>query len=96
MKKVLYPFQQETDILRQIEHKDCAALEILLAGKGTGKLVINAPTGELLRTWTERLQRVCSEPVLSRDSMSEDIVMAGTMEKAARTDTGTLRGWRRR
>jgi hypothetical protein len=77
----MYPFQQEMEIRRQVENNEFENLEVLLSGKGIGKLVVNAPTAELLKTWIERLERVCQEPLLSKESSAgNDIIMAGTID----------------
>ena len=47
-------------------------------------------------SWIEMLQKVCDGDVRDEGKEEQDAVMVGTMEKAAKTETGTLRGWRRR
>ena len=89
--------KQEEAIQAMIDKQDVQALEEVLSGRGPMKLIVNAPSLELADSWIEMLERVCAGDV-PRDQGKEeqDALMVGTMEKAAKTETGTLRGWRQR
>jgi hypothetical protein len=94
--------KQEDQIQDQIDNNDIENLEVLLAGRGKGRLVINAPTYDLLCEWMKHLEDVCNgrfdnnNPIHDIYNLNPDhLIMAGTMEKAARSD-GVLRGWRQR
>ena len=87
--------KQEEAIQRMIEENNIDGLEELLSGRGTGKLVVNAPSMELAAEWMDILSKA-AENTLPEGSAENDVLMVGTMEKAARSDTGTLRGWRHR
>jgi hypothetical protein len=63
---------------------------------GTNKLTVAAPSEELLRDWKEVLEMACEGKGVSSNASSDEILMVGTLEKAARTEDNTLRGWRHR
>ena len=63
---------------------------------GTNKLTVAAPSEELLRDWKQVLEMACEGKGVSSNATSDEILMVGTLEKAARTEDNTLRGWRHR
>jgi len=93
----------EEQLQRLMDAADVDGLEELLSGLGAARLVVNAPSAELCAAWMVALGKACAIPqrrggssasASASDGMS--VVMLGTMEKAARTATGVLRGWRHR
>jgi hypothetical protein len=66
-------------------------LELLLSGKGEGRIVINALSGDMLNEWMRHLQ----DTVNGKHSSSKEVTMSGVLEKAARK-VGKISGWKRR
>lgn len=66
-------------------------LELLLSGKGEGRIVINALSGDMLNEWMHHLQ----DTINGKHSLSKEVTMSGVLEKAARK-VGKISGWKRR
>lgn len=84
--------QQEEQLQHLLDSGDIDSLEELLSGRGSARLVVNAPSAELCNSWMSALAKAAGEDSVE----SRPVAMLGTMEKAARTATGVLRGWRHR
>ena len=82
--------EQEEHLQLMLDKEDITGIEDLLSGRGQVSLVVNAPSAELMKTWIEALSQAAV------NSGAKRVSMLGTMEKAARTATGVLRGWRHR
>ena len=70
---------------------DIEGLELLLSGKGEGRLVINALSGDMLNEWMRHLQ----DTIDGKHSLSKHVTINGILEKAARK-VGKISGWKRR
>lgn len=86
-----------------IQSNDIYKLSKLLAGRGMGKLVMSFPTAFARDQWYNKFSLVCSgkaigdnAEILESKDFKEEVVFQGTFEKAARSDDGKLRGWRKR
>lgn len=94
--------KQEEDIEAMLKANDILKLSKLLAGRGTGKLVVSLPSKFAQDQWMLKLQSVCSGKHASSaagdraSGTHEDVVYKGSFEKAARADDGQIRGWRKR
>jgi len=88
--------KQEEQLQHLIDSADIDGLEDLLSGRGAARLVVNAPSAELCDAWMQALGKACTVAQGVQSSEETPVVMLGTMEKAARTATGVLRGWRHR
>lgn len=86
---------QEEEILRLIDDKDLDKLTDVLSGRGTGRLVMSAPSAEVMKEWIDALQLACKIGKNS-DGNEPSVYKAGLLEKAARGKEGGLRNWRQR
>jgi hypothetical protein len=86
---------QEEEILKLIDEKDLNKLTDVLSGRGTGKLVMSAPSAEVMKEWMEALQLAS---MMSKDEEGNplSVYKVGLLEKAARGKEGGLRNWRQR
>jgi hypothetical protein len=60
MKKFSGLVKQERAIQLLIDDNDVAALSQLLAGRGTGKLIMRAPSAYAQEEWIAHLEECCS------------------------------------
>lgn len=94
--------KQEKVIQSLIADNDVYKLSKLLAGRGTGKLIMSFPTEFARDQWYSKFTVVCSGQVLGsatrieEKDFKEDLVFQGTFKKAARATDGNLRGWKKR
>jgi hypothetical protein len=100
--------KQERVVQRMIDDNDIPNLAKLITGRGTGKLFISAPSQYVQDEWMNYLQLCCDGQfdTHSNDdsatidnigkSLDKDIFFSGTLEKAARTNDGTVGGWKSR
>eukprot|EP01034_Spumella_vulgaris_P022060 gene22060-28155_t len=106
MKRFSGLVKQERIIQTLIDDNDVAALSQLLAGRGTGKLVMRAPSAYAQEEWIAHLEECCSGNFMARlteeaggDSElidDHEVFFTGSLEKAARNEQGKVSGWRRR
>lgn len=89
--------KQEKQIQQLIANNDIYKLSKLLAGRGSGKLVLSFPTAFARDQWYSKLFMVCNGnfPIQEKE-VDERIIFQGTFDKAARSGDGKLRGWRKR
>jgi hypothetical protein len=86
--------KQDEMVQKMLYEQDIDGLQLLLSGKGSGRIVVAPPTVELAKVWFEKLDQVCNEHPLA--SVGSETIFAGTMEKAARSDTGSKKTYRKR
>lgn len=94
--------KQEKHIQQLIDSNDVTTLSRVLDGRGSGKLVMCAPSAYVQDEWMYYLQ-ACCEGKFRQEAVDEEgnvreaeVYFTGNMEKAARNDQGLVRGWRQR
>ena len=95
MKRMAGLASQEEEILRHIDDKNLEKLTEVLSGRGTGRLVMSAPSAEAMKEWMDVLQLGCNGGIDTHGNEVE-VYKSGTLEKAARGKEGVLRNWRQR
>lgn len=85
----------EEEILRLIDERDLVKLTEVLSGRGTGRLVMSAPSAEIMKEWMEKLEVACNLGI-DKNGIQHQIEKSGYLEKAARGKEGVLRNWRQR
>jgi hypothetical protein len=98
VKKYSSVLNQEKKIQDMIDDEEIELLQEVLSGKGKAKLFICCPSEELRNNWMEML-RAAIVGVVDYGAVEEnDMLMSGTMDKAARSEKPPhdIRGWRTR
>jgi hypothetical protein len=94
--------KQEKMVQQLIDNNDIAVLAKLLAGRGSGKLVMCCPSAYVQDEWVHYLQSCCDGRFKNGladaegNAQEQEVFFTGTLEKAARNDQGLVRGWRQR
>ena len=105
VKRFAAVLKQEKEIQRKIDtvtkedegwEEDLAGLQELLSGRGTGRLVVNCLSEELCLNWLAMLQAAARGELDGQPIKDDEMLMAGSMNKAARSSAGHLHGWRGR
>lgn len=95
MKRMAGLASQEEEILKLIDEKNLDKLNEVLSGRGTGRLVMCAPTAEAMREWIDILKIGCNMG-MDESGNEYEVYKVGVLEKAARGKEGALRNWRQR
>jgi len=89
LKRHQHQLQLEDGIHEMIASQDVNGLQLLLAGRGSGTMVMSAPSEYMMCEWLKQIQLCCSGGTYADDK----VVLAGFIEKAARgkvSDTKVL------
>ena len=96
VKRFAAVLKEEKEIQRMIDDEEIDGLQELLTGRGHGRLIVNCSSEELCRDWLEMLQAAALGVLDEQPIPDDELLMAGSMDKAARSSTGHLHSWRGR
>jgi hypothetical protein len=80
LKRHQHQLKLEDGIHEMIASQDVNGLQLLLEGRGSGKMVMSAPSEYMMHEWLTQIQQCCSGGAHE----DEEVVLAGFIEKAAR------------